>query len=74
MPTHFIGFLNFLVPGNYGFLPVAAMAEAGPERPIDMMLVLDRSGSMKYTDFTGRRKIVALCTAVNEFLDNNFFG
>jgi hypothetical protein len=53
---------------------VTATAQAGPERPIDLMLVLDRSGSMTSVDGTGTAKINALITAVNEFigLSNTF--
>jgi hypothetical protein len=69
VPTTFLRFLGWLAPGSdYSTLNVVARAEAGPERPIDLMLVLDRSGSMSGA------KIVALKTTVNEFLDNNFTG
>jgi hypothetical protein len=69
MPTTFLRFLGWMVPGDFSKIDVAAAAEAGPERPIDLMLVLDRSGSM-----TVNNKIGALKTTVNEFLDNNFTG
>jgi hypothetical protein len=68
VPTTFLNFLGWLVPGDYSKLNVVARAEAGPERPIDLMLVLDRSGSMSGT------KIAALKSTVNEFLANNFTG
>ena len=68
MPTTFLRFLGWMVPGDFSTIPVAAAAEAGPERPVDLMLVLDRSGSMSGA------KIAALKTTVNEFLDNNFTG
>jgi Putative Flp pilus-assembly TadE/G-like/von Willebrand factor type A domain len=68
MPTTFLRFLGWMVPGDFSTIDVAAAAEAGPERPIDLMLVLDRSGSMSGA------KIAALKTTVNEFLDNNFTG
>ena len=68
MPTTFLRFLGWMVPGDFSTIDVAAAAEAGPERPVDLMLVLDRSGSMSGA------KIAALKTTVNEFLDNNFTG
>jgi Flp pilus assembly protein TadG len=68
VPTTFLRFLGWMVPGNYSTINVAAVAEAAPERPIDLVIVLDRSGSMSGT------KIAALKTTVNEFLDNNFTG
>ncbi len=68
VPTTFLRFLGWMVPGNYSTINVAAAAEAAPERPIDLVLVLDRSGSMSGA------KIAALKTTVNEFLDNNFTG
>ena len=69
--TTFLNFLSWMVPGDYTKINVSAMAEAAPERPIDLMLVLDRSGSMGCTtcvDGTGTKKITALKTAVNAFL------
>ena len=69
MPTTFLRFLGFMVPGDYSTLNLAATAQAGPERPVDLMLVLDRSGSMLETDGTGNPKIDSLKTAVNGFLD-----
>jgi hypothetical protein len=72
MPTTFLKFLGWLTPGDFSTIPVSALAEAGPERPIDLMLVLDRSGSMDTTDGSGTKKIVALRTATNAFLDKNF--
>ena len=70
--TTFLRFLGFLTPGDYSTINVSAMAEAGPERPIDLMLVLDRSGSMNSTDGSGNPKTVSLKTATNVFLDSNF--
>jgi hypothetical protein len=68
VPTTFLNFLGWLVPGDYSTLNVVARAEAGPERPVDLMLVLDRSGSMTSA------KMTAMKTTVNEFLSNNFSG
>ncbi len=68
MPTTFLKFLGWMVPGDFSKIDIAATAQAAPERPVDLMLVLDRSGSMSGT------KIAALKTTVNEFLDNNFTG
>jgi Flp pilus assembly protein TadG len=70
--TTFLRFLGWLTPGDYSTINVSAMAEAGPERPIDLMLVLDRSGSMNIVDGSGTLKLVALKTATNAFLDSNF--
>ena len=72
VPTTFLRFLGWMAPGDYSNILVRAQAEAGPERPIDLMLVLDRSGSMNQVDGSGQSKKVALQTAVNTFLDNNF--
>jgi hypothetical protein len=74
MPTTFLRFLGFLTAGDYSTINVSAMAQAGPERPIDLMLVLDRSGSMTSVDGTNNPKINALKTAVNQFigLSNTF--
>jgi Flp pilus assembly protein TadG len=66
--TTFMRFLGWMVPGDYSTINVAATAQAAPERPLDLVLVLDRSGSM------GGTKIAALKTTVNDFLDNNFTG
>jgi hypothetical protein len=66
--TTFLNFLSWMVPGDYTKINVSAMAEAAPERPIDLMLVLDRSGSMTATDGSGQPKITSLKTAVNQFL------
>jgi Flp pilus assembly protein TadG len=66
--TTFLRFLGWMVPGDYSTINVKAIAEAAPERPIDLILVLDRSGSMSGA------KIAALKTTVNEFLDNAFTG
>jgi hypothetical protein len=68
MPTTFLRFLGWMVPGDFSTINVSAQAQAGPERPIDLMLVLDRSGSMTATDGSGQTKINALKTAVNGFL------
>jgi Flp pilus assembly protein TadG len=68
VPTTFLRFLSWMVPGDYSSLNVVSQAEAGPERPVDLMLVLDRSGSMESTDGTGTKKIAALKTAVTAFL------
>ena len=72
VPTTFLRFLGWMAPGNYSTINVGVQAEAGPDRPIDLMLVLDRSGSMNQTDGSGQSKKFALQTAVNSFLDNNF--
>ncbi|MGH7796830.1 MAG: pilus assembly protein TadG-related protein [Candidatus Binatia bacterium] len=77
--TTFLRFLGWMVPGDFSTINVVARAEAGPERPVDLMLVLDRSGSMKVEDSTGKRKIDALkcaltgqgCTG-DGFLGENF--
>jgi hypothetical protein len=66
--TTFLNFLSWMVPGDYTKINVSAMAEAAPERPIDLMLVLDRSGSMTATDGNGQQKIVSLRAAVSAFL------
>ena len=71
MPTTFLRFLGWMVPGDFSKIDVAAAAEAAPERPVDLMLVLDRSGSMGTTggtDAAGNFKITALKIAVNAFL------
>jgi hypothetical protein len=68
MPTTFLRFLGWMAPGDYSTINIGVLAEAGPERPIDLVLVLDRSGSMSGS------KITALKNTVNEFLDNNFTG
>ena len=73
MPTHFMGLISLMAPGDFSKIKVAVTAEAGPERPVDLMLVLDRSGSMSgATGVPGVSKIAALRTSVNEFLDNSF--
>ncbi|MDZ4343908.1 MAG: vWA domain-containing protein, partial [Candidatus Binatia bacterium] len=69
--TTFLNFLSWMVPGDYTKINVSALAQAAPERPIDLMLVLDRSGSMgcaTCTDGTGTLKITALKNAVSQFL------
>jgi hypothetical protein len=68
MPTTFLRFLGFLVPGDYSTINVVATAQAGPERPVDLMLVLDRSFSMSNPDSTGQSKINSLKIATNGFL------
>ncbi len=70
--TTFLRFLGSMIPGDFSTININTVAEAGPERPIDLMLVLDRSGSMNQVDGSGQSKKVALQTAVNTFLDNNF--
>lgn len=70
--TTVLRFMSGLLPGDYSTINVNMVAEAGPERPIDLMMVLDRSGSMNIVDGSGQTKIVALKTAVNTFLNNNF--
>jgi hypothetical protein len=72
VPTTFLRFLGWMVPGDYSTINVNAVAEAGPERPVDLMLVLDRSGSMTASTGTGQTKIAALKTAVSTFLNNTF--
>jgi hypothetical protein len=79
MPTTFLRFLGWMVPGDFSTLNVAATAQAAPERPIDLMMVLDRSGSMGETDGTGHTKIAALKCALtglgcagDGFLGENF--
>jgi hypothetical protein len=72
VPTTFSRLLNLVASGGFDNLNVGAFAEAGPERPVDLMLVLDRSGSMNTPDGTGQRKITALKAAVNAFLSNSF--
>ncbi len=73
MPTTFLRFLGWMVPGDFSKLDVAAAAEAGPERPVDLMLILDRSGSMSIS-VGGQTKLAMLKTAVNAFLDRQFTG
>ena len=68
VPTTFLRFLGWMVPGNYSTINVLARAEAGPERPVDLMMILDRSGSMTATDGSGQTKIAQLKTAINAFL------
>lgn len=79
VPTTFLRFLGWLAPGDYSTINVNVLAEAGPERPVDLMLVLDRSGSMGEVDGAGRTKIAALKCALTGlgcggtgFLDQNF--
>ncbi len=79
VPTTFLRFLSFLTPGDYSTIDVSVLAEAGPERPVDLMLVIDRSGSMGQRDGTGRTKIAALKCALTGlgcggkgFLGQNF--
>jgi Flp pilus assembly protein TadG len=69
MPTTFLRFLGWMTPGDFSTLNVAATAQAAPERPVDLMLVLDRSGSMSV-----QNKFQDMKTAVNAFLDQNFTG
>lgn len=72
VPTTLLRLLSLIGAGDFSKLSVKASAEAGPERPVDLVLALDRSGSMKEVDETGTAKIDALKKAVNEFLNNNF--
>jgi hypothetical protein len=67
IPTSFLRLLRFMSEGNFTALNVSAFAEAGPVRPVDLMLVLDRSTSMERTDGSGRRKIDALKCALTGF-------
>lgn len=77
--TRFIGLLSFLSLGDYSKVDVKVMAQAGPERPVDLILVVDRSGSMGEADGTGKTKIAALKCALTGlgcagegFLGENF--
>ncbi len=72
LPTTFGSLFHLVAAGDYKFLNVSAFAEAGPERPVDLIIVLDRSASMNETDSTGTKKIDALKIAVNKFLDSGF--
>jgi hypothetical protein len=73
VPTTFLRFLGWMVPGDYSTINVRAVAEAGPERPVDLVLVLDRSGSMSTIPAgSSVNKLQMLKTAVNEFLNNSF--
>jgi Putative Flp pilus-assembly TadE/G-like/von Willebrand factor type A domain len=76
MPTTFLRFLGWMVPGPNDFskIDVAATAAAAPERPIDLMLVLDRSGSMGEMDDAGHTKIDALkCALTGKDCDGEGF-
>jgi len=70
----FMRLATFITGSDLSTVLVSAFAEGGPERPVDLMLVLDRSGSMNAPDGTGTPKITSLKLAVNEFLDNTFAG
>jgi Flp pilus assembly protein TadG len=75
MPTTFLRFLSWMAPGDFSTLDVSATAQAAPERPVDLMLVLDRSGSMTATPpGASQNKFQMMKVAVNAFLDNNFTG
>ena len=75
MPTTFLKFLGWMVPGDFSKMDVSATAQAGPERPVDLMLILDRSGSMgEVPPGSGQNKLQMLKTAVNAFLGNAFTG
>jgi hypothetical protein len=75
MPTTFLRFLGWMVPGDFSKIDVAAAAEAGPERPVDLMLVLDRSGSMNVTPpGSSQTKFAMMKVAVKAFLDQKFTG
>lgn len=71
-PSTFMNLLSLVAPGDFSKLNVSAFAEAGPERPVDLMLVLDRSGSMGQSDGTGTTKFTAMKTTVNQFLGQKF--
>ncbi|MGH7798979.1 MAG: VWA domain-containing protein, partial [Candidatus Binatia bacterium] len=73
VPTTFLRFLGWMVPGNYSTINVRAVAEAGPERPVDLVLVLDRSFSMSVRPpGSSDNKLEILKDSVNEFLSNSF--
>jgi von Willebrand factor type A domain/Putative Flp pilus-assembly TadE/G-like len=75
MPTTFLRFLGWMVPGDFSKLDIAAAAEAGPERPVDLMLILDRSGSMNVTPpGSSQTKFAMMKVAVKAFLDQKFTG
>jgi hypothetical protein len=75
MPTTFLRFLGWMVPGDFSKIDVAAAAEAGPERPVDLMLVLDRSGSMDVEPpGSSQTKFEMMKIAVKAFLDQKFTG
>ena len=75
MPTTFLRFLGWMAPGDFSTMNVAATAQAAPERPVDLMLILDRSGSMgEVPPGAGQNKLGMMKTAVKAFLDNNFTG
>jgi Flp pilus assembly protein TadG len=69
VPTTFLRFLGFMVPGDFSTINVVAAAQAAPQRPVDLMLVLDRSGSMNTAPAGNNAKITDLRTAVNAFLN-----
>jgi Flp pilus assembly protein TadG len=71
VPTTFLRLLTFVGAGDYTTLPVAAVAEGGPDRPVDLMLILDRSGSMTGTDPSGVSKIRALKCALTGLTGSN---
>lgn len=75
----FMRLAKFITGNDLSTIPVSAFAEGGPERPVDLMLVLDRSGSMGQKDGTGTKKIDALKCALtglgcvgDGFLDQGF--
>ena len=72
IPTTFMRLAKLFASGNFDTLTVSAFAEGGPERPVDLMLILDRSGSMDSRDGTEEKKIIALKKAVDAFLKNAF--
>lgn len=72
IPTTFMRLAKLFASGNFDTLTVSAFAEGGPERPVDLMLILDRSRSMVATDSSGTTKIDALKTTIDAFLSNTF--
>ncbi|MFQ5684290.1 MAG: VWA domain-containing protein [Candidatus Binatia bacterium] len=67
IPTTFMRLASLVTSGDFSKLDVSAFAEAGPERPVDVALVLDRSGSMREDDPSGTSKINALKCSLTGF-------